>query len=70
VTITAATAMTIKRRVARVGEIPLFDFHIFFISTSPMLRNSEVTYLADMKPQYIFGFMMNSACDLENKGRR
>jgi len=29
---TAATAMTINRRVARIGEIPFFDLNILFKS--------------------------------------
>jgi ABC-type tungstate transport system substrate-binding protein len=30
VTMTAATAITINRSVARIGEIPFFDFNILF----------------------------------------
>jgi len=36
VTMTAATAMTINRSVARMGEIPFFDPNIFFKTNSPL----------------------------------
>ena len=33
---TAATAMTINRSVARIGEIPFFDLNIFFKTNPPL----------------------------------
>jgi len=39
VTMTAATAMTINRSVARMGEIPFLDPNIFLKTNSPLLPN-------------------------------
>jgi len=36
VTMTAATAMTINRSVARIGEIPFLDVNIFLKTNSPL----------------------------------
>lgn len=40
VTTIAATAITIKSSVARIGDIPLFDFNIFCKLISPNLSVS------------------------------
>ena len=60
---TAATAMTISKRVARIGEIALFDNNIFFKNDFTSLFNhlSLREYLTSMKLQYRFELTQLSA---------
>ena len=70
VMIIAATAMTINRSVARIGDIPFLDFSILNKAVSPLANHfQKLCYLTCMNLESESN-LKKSANDLKNKRRR